>query len=367
MNGRWDDYVVAFGGPNDAADGLWTSAASAGHGKRSMYILGVGFDPRCLVGLQEFLATAHDIPPVVGLIELPPPSGASTAAARAMAADNRSAFDAIVHGFELRRVPYPDVHSRINAGVLVARGASDAVFVADVGHLVVDISSLPVSLYFPVIAAVLTSVDRDVEGFPMEVQIVACENPLIDAAIVELGVSDATVVGGFRGSLEIASAPTGTVIWAPVLGEQSGPALRAIHAFLDPGDVCPVLPFPARHPRRADNLLLEHQVDLLDAFRVTPGNVIYADERNPFDLYRTLSQLQEDYLHALRALEPTTVVLSTHSSKLLSLGALLAAYEHRLPIVAAPALDYEIADVDFVSLSASNTIACLWLTGDPYR
>jgi hypothetical protein len=332
-----------------------------------MYLLGVGFDPRSLVGLQQFLAMEHAHSPVIGLLDLPPPSGASGLAPRALATSNRAAFDQIVGGIEVRNIPYPDVHSRINAGPLVARAVTDTAFVSGIGHLVIDVSSLPSSLYFPVVAAALTSVDRAVEGFPAEVQVVACENPMIDSAIVELGVSEASLVGGFRGPLELASEPAGTVIWAPVLGEQSGPALQAIHSFLAPGDVCPVLPFPARNPRRADNLLLEYQVELLDAFLVTPGNLIYADERNPFDLYRTLSRLQNDYRHALRALEPTTVALSTHSSKLLSLGALLAAYEHGLPIVAAPALDYDLLDVDFTALSASNVVACTWLTGEPYR
>jgi len=237
----------------------------------------------------------------------------------------------------------------------------------DIGHLVIDISSLPGSLYFPIVAASIRSVDRGLSTFPEQVQVVVCENPSIDQAIVKLGVSEAAAVGGFGEALERQSEPNGTVIWAPVLGEHSGASLRAIHEFLDPGDVCPVLPFPARNPRRADSLLLEHRVDLFDSFRVTPSNLIYADERNPFDLYRTLSRLQEDYRQALLSLEPTTLAVSTHASKLLSLGALLAAVEHGLPVVAAPAVDYEIADVDLDLVGAANVVTCAWLVGEPYE
>lgn len=369
MNARWDEYVISFGDGSVQPEDLWTAAVGkSGAEKRSMYVLGVGFDPRCLVGLQRYLATctASD-PPIVGVIELPPPSSSSDPAARAFAEDNRAAFDQLVQGIEVRSISYPQVHSRINAGPLVARALTAPSFVSNIGHIAIDISSLPSSLYFSAIAAVLTSVDRGVHDFPRDVQVVACENPDIDTAIIELGVSEASVVGGFRGTLELASEATGTIIWAPVIGELARPALTAIHSFLDPGDVCPVLPFPARHPRRADNLMLEHQVELLDAFRVTPGNLIYADERNPFDLYRTLSRLQNEYRHALQPLAPTTVALSTHSSKLLSLGALLAAYEHELPIVAAPATDYQLADVNFTSLATGNRLTCAWLTGDPYE
>lgn len=369
MSARWDDYVIAFGDGADQPEDFWHAASDAcGSGRRSMYVLGVGFDPRCLVGLQRYLASQDQAKPaVVGVIELPPPSSASDPAARALADDNRAAFNALVAGHEVRSIAYPEVHSRINAGPLVARSLTAAAFVNEIGHLIIDVSSLPSSLYFSAIASVLTSVDRVVVGFPRQVQVVACENPEIDRAIIELGVSEASVVGGFRGTLEFASEPTGTTIWVPVVGELGGPALTAIHAFLDPGDVCPILPFPARYPRRADNLMLEHQVELLDAFRVTPGNLIYADERNPFDLYRTLSRLQQEYRQALRPLEPTTIALSAHSSKLLSLGALLAAYEYELPIVAAPALDYQLADVDLSSLASGNRLTCAWLTGDPYE
>lgn len=365
MNGRWNDYVLAFGGADDPAEKLWLAAANAS-GQRTMYVLGVGFDPRSLVGLQQFVALEHPKPPIVGLVELPPPSSASGLSARALASDNQDAFTRVVEGIEVRVIAHQEVHARSNAGPRVARALTDPAFLGGVGHLIIDISSLPASLYFPTVAATLASVDRCVGGFPKEVQIVACENPDVDAAILKLGISEASVVGGFRGALELESDPTGTVIWAPVVGENAGPALQAIHDFLDPGDVCPILPFPARNPRRSDNLLLEHQVVLLDAFRVTPGNLIYADERNPFDLYRTLSRLQADYRHALRALQPTTVALSTHSSKLLSIGALLAAYEHKLPIVAAPAVDYEVADVDLSAIGAGNQVTSAWLAGVPY-
>jgi hypothetical protein len=216
------------------------------------------------------------------------------------------------------------------------------------------------------IAASLTAADRRLAGFPTEIQVLACENPETDAAIEKLGVGEAAIVGGFRGSLEHESDPTGTVIWAPVLGERAGPALQAIHNLLAPGDVCPVLPFPARSPRRGDELVLEHQVVLFDEFRVNPGSIMYADERNPFDVYRTLSGLQADFHHALAELQPSTVVLSTHTSKLLSLGVLLAAFEHHLPIVAAPAIDYELADIDLTAIGAWNVLTCVWLGGSPY-
>ena len=363
---RWQDYVMAFGGSDDPSEELWEAAARAAGGGRSRYMLGVGFDPRALVGLQKFLGLDHRVTPVIGVVELPPPSPASGAVARALAADNREAFRNLTLQYEVRSIPHQEVHSRSNAGPRVSRAATSAEFMYDIGHLILDISSLPSSLYFPILAAGLTSFDRNIDPFPREIQVVACENPDVDAAVDELGVSEALVVGGFRGGLEYESEPSGTVIWAPVVGENAGPALVAIHEFLTPDDVFPILPFPARNPRRGDQLLLEHQVELLDGFGVGAENIIFADEHNPFDLYRTLSRLESDLRLALDGLGRTTLAVSTHASKVLSLGVLLAAYERQLPIVAAPPLDYELMNIELAPVAAHHQVSTAWLAGLPY-
>ena len=360
---NWENYVLAAGERDGDVEELW-QAASAHSGGSTMFLLAVGFDPRCLVALQQFLALDHATPPVIGRIMLPTPGGATDAGIRGLAEDNSLAFDALSAGYDVRVADYPAVQARANAGPRIARKVTDAQFLDGCRHLIVDISSLPSTLYFPIVAAALETAKR---GAGLEdIQAVACENPEIDAAILELGVHGATIVGGFRGEFDLESGARGTTVWVPVIGEHASPALRAIHSFLDPADTCPVLPFPARHPRRADELLLEHHLEIIDSFQVTEGNLIFADERNPFDLYRILARLQSDYRRALEPLAPVSLALSTHSSKLLSLGALLAAYEFGLPVVAAPASGYDVSTHDFSTLSAANRVACTWLAGEPF-
>ena len=84
----------------------------------------------------------------------------------------------------------------------------------------------------------------DDRGFEAEIQVVVCENPELDAAIEDQGVADAGPVGGFTDGLRYDSLPSGTRIWAPVIGEGAGAALEAVFTFLEPDEVCPVLPFP---------------------------------------------------------------------------------------------------------------------------
>ncbi|MXY13198.1 MAG: hypothetical protein F4Y46_04115 [Chloroflexi bacterium] len=366
LQGRWEDYVFAIEGYGETPEDLWNAAANATPGRRSMFLLGVGFDPRAVYGLQKFLALSHPIPPVIGLIELPPFSALTGRSVRNSANNNRQTFADSINGFEVRTIQYQEVHSALNSGPRISRLLNKRSLVEGVGHLIIDVSSLPSSIYFPVIAAALKSVDAEIPDFPSQVQIAACENPGVDAAIVELEISEANFVGGFRGAFAHDSQPQTTIAWAPIVGENSGPAMRAVHGFLRPNDVFPVFPFPSRDPRRADTLLLEHQTELLYEFRVELGNIIHANEQNPFDLYKSLAQLKLDLDSAFGNLGPTALATSTHSSKLLSIGVLLAAYEHELPVVTAPPIEYELIESAIGQCVDEHRLACAWLTGEPY-
>lgn len=367
MTLRWGDYVFASGSGLEAAEFLRAAVADE---HRSAFVLGVGFDPRCLVGLKAFLNAATETNPLIIRVELPTPNASAQPLTTQLAAKHEQDFFALTEAVEVLSIPYPAVTNASSAGPTIARNLTEPATLSGVGHLVVDVSSLPTSLYFPILKAALSVADRthdDADTFAGDLQVVACENPEMDRAIVPLGISSASYVGGFRPLEHDPAEGGGTTVWAPVVGENSEAALRAVHAMLEPDDVCPVLPFPAVDPRRADSLVLEHQVALFDAFQVRSSDLLYADEQNPFDLYRALCLLERDYKRALVPLQPTMIAVSSHSSKLLSLGVLLAAYERAMPILAADGQDYEIMeDFDLASVSAANRLCCLWLTGAPY-
>lgn len=197
-----------------------------------------------------------------------------------------------------------------------------------------------------------------------------CDNPALDDVILEEGAEDAGTLGGFAAGLEEArTIKEQPIVWAPVMGHGKIAQLQTLLDFLDPDEICPVLPFPATNPRRADDLLLEYRDFLFsDEVEVAPRNFIYAAEANPFDLYRTLGALQSRYRRALAPLGPATIALSAHSSKLLSIGVLLAAYDHRLPVVNVSPTRYYMAEgTDIEALSEHHHLTHMWLAGEPYR
>lgn len=360
---RWDHYVMGHDGNGQSPEGLWVTASELA-AEGSVYILGLGFDPRCLDGLRRFLDCIED--PRIIAIELPPPADIADPYAVELAEGNREAFDSLTRDRGTHFVAFPNVEEQASAGRNIAKELTGGGLLPSDAHVVVDISALPTSIFFPVIKGLLESHDlakTDPSHMGGQLQIVASENPAVDMLIEEQGVTEAALVGGFRFQFDLDADQDTTVIWVPVIGENAEPVLRAVRERLSPDDICPVLPFPAKDPRRADRLVSEYQ--LFQHYDVRPHSIIHADERNPFDLYRTLSRFHRETREALNEIVESAVVVSSHSTKLLSIGVLLAAYEHELPVVAVSAMEYRLlGSVD--EAMEGNTLVCIWLTGAPY-
>jgi hypothetical protein len=174
---------------------------------------------------------------------------------------------------------------------------------------------------------------------------------------------------GFLGTVELEQDEDMPRVWAPVLGEQQSEALKLIEQkarVLDNvPEICPVLPFPALDPRRGDRLLLEYR-GLFDSWRVDSRNIIYASEHNPFDVYRQLCALYDRYSRALQPLRGAKMIISAHSSKLLSLGALLAACDR--PEVAVAYVQSQGYQIDGPLTRPADAVPFeIWIAGEPYN
>lgn len=361
----WPDPVIERDeGPDGSrVDGLLRAARAGGE---ALFVMGLGFDPRCATGLSRYVSATGSVPRVAALR-----LNGSTADAPAFLDGRRAANAETVRalaGPRLSERPYPTLREPAGVGRAAAQDLAGSGLLDGVGQVVVDASALPTPVVLPLVKMLL---DRCAErlGSP-ELQLLVVENPDLDAEITEQGVAGAAALPGFRaGALAKARLAGQVCAWAPVLGEGAGPALARVAAFLEPDEVNPVLPFPATDPRRADRLFLEHRELLVEQYRVSAGGVLYADERNPFDLAAALVRWHDDTTRALVPLGvPPLVCLSAHSSKLLSIGVLLAAYQREMPIVATRATGYDLGEEAYdESRRDKDRTAVVWLRGDPYR
>jgi len=357
---RWADYV--FRTDSEVEHVLVAAASAAGE---CLLVVGEGFDPRGAIGPQAVAQALTGKPIHVAALGLPP--GPIDDLTAGLVRENRRALDAIAAktGNSLRRLAFPE-SSRRGAGLALSHRLASEVERFKAGLIVVDVSTLPSSVGFPVIASILAAHGEGL--FLGELVVLVAENAELDQAIREEGADDPGALGGFHFDLD--EAGTRRIrTWVPLLGENQAEQLQAIHRELQPDEIIPILPFPAANPRRADALVNELRTLLFEEMRVEPANLLYADEANPFDVYRSVCRLSERYLQTFSSLGGSTMIASVHGSKLLGLGVLLAAWEHRLPVLSSVSTGYafDVAEGRLPALLERTKLAALWLLGEPYR
>jgi hypothetical protein len=354
---RWrDDYVLADG---EQLDALWRERASLDLTR--LYMLGDGFDPRVPIAVKHYLACSPATATIMrfGLRPSTLPNDESEAVQA-----NRQEVDeaAAAAGVEVEEVAYPQVADAKSAGRVVMRDLFREGRFARVDEIVLDVSGLPLDVYSAVVRDLLRG--RAEGHWSGELFVITCENPRLDAAIIHEGAEEVAVLHGFGSA---ASNGAATRVWIPLLGEGRAEELRRVFEEVSPMEICPVLPSPSRDPRRSDAMLLELRELLFEEFGVDERNFIYATEWNPFDLFRSLEQLHDRYASLLKPLGAVSFTLSTHSSKLLSLGALLAAHELGFRIVHTTPTGYYLRHgTDVEALRTTDRLVLAWIDGSPY-
>ena len=329
-----------------------------------LLIAGRGFDPRtmeapsALVDAGATIAEVH----LIHLIDHYNPTHPESHSKRARQneADLRQLLASAT--ITVNQIESRTADGRVTGGQMVSNLFA-GISTSSLTDIIVDITALPTSIYFPLLGTLLRL--HDETNATWNLHCVVCENAELDDAILAEGGDHAELMFGFQGDFRLASEEDHLTVWAPVLGERQSESLRKIADAIGPDDVKPVLPFPSRNPRRGDNLVSEYASEIFDSWGVDPSGLIYAHEQDPFDLYLQLGRLKTEYSRALALLGPVQTVVSTHASKLLSLGVLLAAYEHNLAVMHVEPTGY--GEAEFQRYLDSNELFEVWLAGDPYQ
>lgn len=369
---RWRDYFLRDG---ERFDQFWMPFL--GERKRDvLFVLGHGFDVRMCNGLERLMALGGEGTRDVALLSFHegPESPSHTYAEQRKA--NGERLEKLVQkrgAIQHRTIKmFSREGRRIGARSIAQVFASPTEF-RSYTDIVVDVSALPRGLYLPLLAKFLNLFDVEpLDGEKRNLHVIVSHSPETDAAIMEEGLEEsASYLHGFAAAaLESESTSGQPKIWIPVLGKRQKLQLERIHGLVSPDEICPLLPSPAQDPREGDSLMIEYRHLLFDQFRAEPRNIIYAAESNPFEVYR---QLMRSILHYDRALKPLggcKVALSAMSSKLASIGVLLAAYElgRRDPKVTVGVAHVESQGyrIESTSTGSSTTLFTMWLSGECY-
>lgn len=369
---RWRDYFLREG---EGFDKFWKSFL-AERKRDLLFVLGHGFDVRMCDGIERVLSLGLEGARDVALIAFNEGAESPSQSYREQRAVNGARLEELIQGrgkIESREIRmFSDDNRRIGARSIAQEFASLAEF-SSYTDVIVDISALPRSLYMPLLAKLLALFDAESQhGQKRNLHVIVSHSAATDGAIVEEGLEEsASYLHGFAAAkLESESTSSQPKIWIPVLGKHQQAQLERINQLVTPDEICPLLPSPAQDPREGDAIMIEYRELLFDQLRVEPRNIIYAAESNPFEVYR---QLMRSILHYDRALKPLggcKIALSAMSSKLASIGVLLAAYElgRRSPKVTVGVAHVESQGyrVEQLGSAPSTTLFTMWLTGECY-
>lgn len=239
--------------------------------------------------------------------------------------------------------------------------------------VIVDISAMPRAVFLPLLNKLLVMI-RSCEAEKMiNLHVVVTENSELDSCIVDEGSSDEPdYIQGFK-IKNTATKEDLKKIWIPLLGERQLNQFQILKGRIDPVEICPVLPFPSKNLRRGDALMVEYQDFFLNETAFEAKNIVYANEMNPFQAYRLLVKAIKRYERSFKILNGCKIVISTLSSKLLTLSAFMAVFEvkkHGTDIgiyhVESLGSKLEATPEDLEKMLLDNKLVHLWLTGEPY-
>ena len=331
--------------------------------RRVLLVAGAGFDPRTIMITELF---AGILPSRIQAIFLREQRPNPPFELLERAEDQLLALRRLVPESETIELNVFEV----DGAVALGRHAVKALASRDLSpftDVIVDLSALSIGCSFPVVRLLLETLeaDPDPESCP-NLHAMVTSSPTTDDQIVAQPSDKVGPVHGFQGRLGLDQTSSAARLWIPQLSFQRRGVLEQLHQYLGPDDVVPVLPFPSADPRLGDRLI-EHYSREFDTWSVDGRSIVYSDERSPLDFYRTVLRIHDGRYRVFERMGGNLLVLSPVGSKVLALGAMMAAMERDFPVVYAEALSFDFhLDGEQILDYTEEDLVHVWLFGEAY-
>lgn len=351
---RWDPCIAH----RDSEVDNFVADYFASTGRRVLFIAGAGFDPRSTTVATRIAAACASVHALLFQENRPNPAAGQIDRANA----NTCALRAAIADCEVAPVQIFGADGAVIGGRNII-GALNRQQLDSFTDIVVDISALSVGTSFPVIRYLVERIER--RKGPANLHVFVVHDPTLDANIRSVPSDSPGYVHGFRGGSTLDSSATAAKLWLPQLAAGRRGALGRLYDFVAPHDTCPILPFPASNPRIGDALAEEYLIELESSWSVDTRNIVYADESDPLDLYRTILRLDDRRKPVFAETGGSLLVLSPLGSKIMALGSLMAALERDLPVAHLESIGYDLGSSVPTEIVAPNLVH-IWLEGEIY-
>ncbi len=357
MREHWSNCITNF----DEDVPVFVGEYFADAGRKVLLVAAAGFDPRSQ-RVSQMLADVLGDRLSAYYIREERPGATDELVKRADA--NEAALKKIVPESKVFSLAvFADDGAPVGGARLVAEMIANPI-APDVTDVILDLSALSIGIGFPAAKLLLEDCESE-SGRAFHLMIVS--NPELDDRISSVPSSRISPVKGFAPDVGMSPLEVAQ-IWIPQLAHGRGATLTQIGASTGNWyKICPVLPFPARNPRRADDLLTEYQTELVDEWEIDPRDILYASEKNPLDCYRTLSTLKKRFDRTMEQTYEPRMVLSPLGSKVLAAGAMMAAIEHGMSVQYVETESYDFSAALSSSSDPPDMMVHLVLSGPLYH
>jgi len=365
MKKRWESYVMYR--QNEKLVEFWKEYYQDKPGVKVLFLLGKGFDPRMNNILKLFIENNPD--QQLDCVAFDFPNEKDPDENKKLYAINAEQLKALKaqYGFGYEEL---SIDGALPWDKRIAQMSREVIAkdLSEYHDVIMDVSSLPRAFYFNIANALFRKLKDDKTK---NLFFAVSENVMIDERIKKTPVIDnIEPLVGFR-SMSSREANLDRInILISLMGDQNIDILRSIYNHFQPSDMFPVMPFPSKDPRHSDYLMLKYHEFFTEKQFTEPQNITYADEQNPFELYRIVSNMIQAHQATFEPISHNVCFgIALLTSKLLSLGALLVGLEYNkcVTIYNVSSANYEIDDADaFKQINESSEPFLLWITGEAY-
>lgn len=352
-----DDYI--WHANSDAAKFIDDYFSKSGN---ILYIGSIGFDPRTLTTYRRLKMRAGDkVTPFFLLEERK--EGSVDLKDRAWKRE-QSLPDELGFQPKICRVPiFADDGAPIGGTELIKVARAEIPDIADFSDIVIDICAMSRGIFFP-----LTRYLRDIvraSGKPISLHILVVDQPAVDYSYSPDYYDSAGWMRGFDGGAGQLSKNSNAVkLWMPQLMSQRKTVYETLYKFVNPQDVCPILPFPGIKAKMVDELVIEYSEHITSTWDTGLQNIVLAAESDPLDMYHTVVRVDAA---RKKIFENTFTILSPMGSKVSTIGGLLAAMDLNLPVAYVETLGYsENKMQESLELSNEERLVHVWVDGPIY-
>lgn len=327
--------------------------------KNILFIGSIGFDPRTSMTFQLLKGITDNIHPIFFSEER---EGVSSDL-KARAKETADELEKIIgHSPTTFTIPIFATDGAAIGGVELIKAVQQNIPNIDqYTDVVIDICAMSRGIFFPLVRYFRDMICQNNTSTSLHILVV--DDPRVDYSYKPQYDDRASWMKGFDAGAGLRSVQVSSKLWLTQLMSGRTGMYESLFNFLQPDDVCPVLPFPGISPKRVDELVIEYR-NQLDIWHTSLQNIVLAAESDPLDLYDTVIRVHQA---RTKICDPHITVLSPMGSKVSTIGGLLAAMDEKLPVAYVETLSYHADPKNPVpsELSIDNLVH-VWVDGPIY-